>query len=93
MTTEHLSEDQLLASLDRARAIVEVGAVYSHYRDSQAKYRVMGIAIIEATQEPGVIYQKESGSLRGTTWIRPVRSWLELVETESGTVPRFQRVC
>jgi hypothetical protein len=78
--------DTLITILDDAKKHVEIGARYVHYKDLNAPYTVMGIGLIESTQEPAVIYQK--GFL---TWIRPLTSWLETVDVEDAKIPRFQR--
>ena len=90
--TPHLSEGKLLAQLEEAYANIEVGSTYAHYRGD--RYQVLGLVIIDATQEPAVLYKKLSGSdvLQSFVWVRPVQSWLESVQVESGTVPRFSKV-
>lgn len=92
--SEHLSEEELLSQLEQAGQDVEVGALYAHYRDPKSCYRVVGLAIIEATQEVAVVYRKEVGSdaLKSMTWVRPISSWLEKVSVGDSMVHRFQRV-
>ena len=92
--SEHLSEKELTALLEQAAQLVEIGSYYAHYRDPSGHYKVKDIAILEATQEPAVIYQKEFGStdLKSVTWIRPLSSWLEKVDHNGALVPRFQKV-
>jgi L-cysteate sulfo-lyase len=92
--SEHLSEEELLLQLERAQAVAEIGAIYTHYRDSQSRYKVIGLTIIEATQEPGVLYQKESDShdLKTFTWMRPLHSWIEKIPIDGNSVPRFRKV-
>jgi hypothetical protein len=89
-STEHLSEQELSAQLEKAHQRVKVGALYAHYRDLKNPYRVVGLGIIEATEEVGVIYQKDVGSK--ITWVRPLNSWIEKVSFENQMVPRFQKV-
>ena len=92
--TEHLTEKELLDALNQARTKVEVGAVYSYYRDPSSRYLVTDLAIIVATQEVGVIYRNQTGSksLQSFAWIRPLSSWLESVSTEKGLISRFCKV-
>lgn len=94
VSTEHLSEKELLSQLEQARLAIEIGGIYVHYRDRQTRYKVLGLGMIEATQEPAVIYQKEFGSdgLKSVTWIRSVSSWLEKVSVGCTFVPRFQKI-
>ena len=92
--TAHLDEKALIERLETAYALVQVGGRYVHYRNDTYTYKVIGLGILEATQEPAVLYQMEYGSeaLRSTTWIRPLRSWLELIPVEDEKIPRFRRV-
>lgn len=82
---ENLTLSELNAQLDDAKHLVAVGSDYFHYRNHD-KYHVVGLGIIEATQEVGVIYQKDA-----FTWIRPLSSWLELVEVDGKLIPRFKK--
>ena len=93
-TSEHLSEEELVLQLEKAHKSVKVGAVYAHYRDPRSRYKVVGLAVIEATQEPGVLYQKETGSddLKSMVWVRPISSWLDKVKVDGNLVPRFRIV-
>jgi hypothetical protein len=65
--------------------------LYSHYSDSESLYRIIGIAIIEGTQQPGVIYQKECGSSfhQSLIWVRPVCEWVERIRPDRA---RFEKV-
>ena len=91
MTQEHLSEKELLSQLEGAHKVVEVGAVYAHYRDPKSHYKVLSLAILEATQEVAVIYQKADAS-SPISWIRPISSWVEKVSIGNALVQRFQCV-
>jgi len=87
-------EEELQYRLEEASKLVKVGATYSHYRDLANRYKVLNLIIIEATQETGVMYQKESGSgfLNSVIWIRPVHSWIEKVpDNNESVIPRFQK--
>lgn len=92
--TDHLSESELLAQLEKARKKVEIGALYLHYRNPTQPYKVLDLAIIEATQEVGVIYRKENGSkaLQLVVWIRPLSSFLEKIPFEGKQVERFKKI-
>lgn len=94
VSTEHLSEKELLSQLEDAKKMVKIEAIYAHYRDPQSRYKVINLAIIEATQEVGVVYRKEFGSdvLTSVTWIRPLHSWMEQVSFENMMVPRFREI-
>jgi len=94
VATEHLTEAELIQQLEEASQKVEVGALYAHYRSPESCYRVIRLALLEATQEVCVVYAKEMGSsvLQSVTWVRALHSWLETVETSQGDVPRFQKI-
>jgi len=53
-------------------------------------YRVHGIALHSETGEEMVVYQALYGQ-RGL-WVRPVSMWLEQVERDNYSGPRFIRV-
>lgn len=70
--------------------IVLRGSRYYHYKNPNQFYTVVGNGVIEATGEPGIIYQAEYGDK--TTWIRAAKIFLEEVEWEGKKVPRFTRI-
>ena len=85
----HKTESELKEALAAAEAAVEVGGRYAHYKHPDAAYHIEGIAILESTEEPCVLYKAESS---GITFIRPISSWLETTEWEGETVPRFKKI-
>ena len=84
------SIEELAAQLAAAQLQVEVGAQYAHYKHPELPYRVTGIAILEATEEACVIYTQESGAR--LPFIRPLASFLEMVEVDGMQVRRFQKI-
>jgi hypothetical protein len=88
MAEKRLSQDELAARITEAERLVTVGAEYEHYK--HARYLVLQVALLEATNEPCVIYQAQYGER--LTFVRPVSSWLEQVEIEGRSVPRFAKV-
>jgi hypothetical protein len=82
------SQTELSARLAKATAQVTAGARYMHYK--QQSYKVIGLALLEATDEPCVIYQAEYGD--HITFVRPVSSWVEEVEWEGKKVKRFMEI-
>jgi hypothetical protein len=87
---EHKSEEQLSRELAEAAKLVPVGSYYVHYKhpDWEHRYRVMGYAILEATDEVAILYQPMymTGPIQ---FARAMHIWLETVEWEGKTVPRF----
>lgn len=86
------SEEQveLAKEVAAANAEVPVGASYWHHKSREKIYKVIGHGFLEATDELCVIYQAEYGER--LTFIRPLTVWLEQVEWEGETVPRFHRI-
>lgn len=61
---------------------------YRHYKGG--RYRVIGVARHSETLEPLVVYQALYGD--GSTWVRPAGMFIETVEVDGETVPRFLRI-
>lgn len=61
---------------------------YRHYKGND--YLVVGLARHSETLEPVVVYQALYGE-RGL-WVRPAAMFIEQVEVDGKSVPRFARV-
>lgn len=85
--SEHKTEDQLAEKLAQAAAQVEIGARYEHYKG--LGYAVIGLALTEETLDVCVIYRAEYGNQ--LTYTRPLTSWLQTVEIDGETHPRFKK--
>lgn len=87
----HSSYEDLQSLLAEAREKVETGVLYRHYSNAEKRYKVLVVALQEATQEPCVVY--ESLTSPGLIWVRNLDDWLALVKDKDGNeVPRFTRV-
>jgi hypothetical protein len=82
---EKLSEIEFQSRLDDAAVVARIGGRYRHYKGNM--YQVVALAIIEATNEPAVIYKALYG--KELQFIRPISDWLMTVEWQGSTVPRF----
>ena len=91
MQVNHKPLAELHQALRAAGSQVEVGARYAHYKSPDHPYRVTGFAILEATDEVAVLYEVQEADQR-VVFARPLSSWLETVEWQGRTVPRFARV-
>jgi hypothetical protein len=88
---DHLDQEALLARITTAKQQVTVGATYAHYKHPTDQfYTVLDIALIEATNEPAVVYQAQYGA--HITFVRPISVWLEMVVIDGGHVPRFAKI-
>ena len=76
--------------LEAASRKVAVGAHYHHYKGKDRIYSVTALGFMEETMELCVIYVAEYGEK--VTFIRPLTVWLEQVEWEGKTVPRFTKL-
>jgi len=89
----HTDEIILANRIDQTLDLVEVGSIYYHYKDINQKkpYMIVSVALKEETEEPMIIYQAQYG--KGLIWARPLTSWLEEVEHQGKSLPRFINSC
>jgi hypothetical protein len=64
--------------------------IYRHYKGKL--YRVHYIATHSETQEPFVVYEALYDNKVGSHWVRPLKMFLEMVETKEGIKPRFEYI-
>jgi hypothetical protein len=60
--------------------------IYRHYKGKE--YLVLDVATHSETEELMVIYQPQYGE--SGLWVRPLKMFLEQVEVEGKSVPRFE---
>lgn len=89
-TMSHTLLEEVTTRRKDAQQQVEVGAIYSHYRNPKLQYKVIDIGIQEATEKACVIYKALYAD--EVVWVRDLDVWLEPVEHEGKKVPRFQKV-
>jgi hypothetical protein len=61
---------------------------YRHYKGKE--YIVLGVARHSETDEELVVYRQDYGD--GLLWVRPKAMFLETVEVDGKSVPRFEFV-
>jgi hypothetical protein len=86
----HKSSDELKRELAAARQQVKVGGIYAHYKQPANTYKVLDVAVEEATDEVCVIYQAQYGDK--LVFTRPLKSWLESVDKDGARVERFSQI-
>ena len=86
----HKAQAQLTQELDDAAAVISVGARYAHYKHPDKLYTVIGLAVLEASDEPCVIYKAQYGD--NIVFVRPATSWLQEVMSHGQQVKRFTKV-
>lgn len=87
----HISNDELNRKLSDAAKLVSVGSIYKHYKYPERNYKVISLAIQEATEKICIIYKDISES-DAPPFVRDLDSWLESVEWQGAIVPRFKLV-
>lgn len=90
MNDNKKSYEVLKQELRDAASKVEVGGLYAHYKHPELSYKIKGLAVWEATDEVAVLYQPVHQP--EVVFVRPLTSWLEAVEWEGKTLPRFTKV-
>ncbi|HSX05040.1 MAG TPA: DUF1653 domain-containing protein [Candidatus Saccharimonadales bacterium] len=83
-----LPYDQLLDTLTAARQKVAPATRWRHYKGPE--YVVDNIVFLEATDEVAVVYTPVLEP--GVAFVRSLVSWLETVDWNGQTVPRFRQV-
>jgi len=86
----HKSHDELHSKLTAAAQQVSVGGSYAHYKNPHQLYTVLQLAITEWNDELCVIYQAQYDP--ELIFVRPLDSWLDVVEWQGVTVPRFTKI-
>ncbi|NCS32085.1 DUF1653 domain-containing protein [bacterium] len=87
----HTSQEELQSRIHDACQRVDVSATYFHYKDIDRlkPYKIVSIALDEATEEVCVVYQAQYGER--LTWIRTVQDFCSNVEVENVELARFSR--
>jgi len=80
--------DTNLTDFSSAANSLEAGAIYRHYKGLD--YKIIGVARHSETLEELVVYQALYGTF--DFWVRPVFMFLETVEINGASFPRFEKV-
>lgn len=78
----HISEDTLLARLEKARHMIDFDTHYFHWKSPDKFYIIKDLALLEADEEPGVVYRAQYG--RRLTWVRAISDFFSEQEKEDG---------
>lgn len=84
----HQSSEQLQQLVTAAKQKITVGQIYSHYKDATKRYRIIAIALDEASESVSIVYEGLYAPY--LTWIRPIDNFLESVTWQDKLVVRFQ---
>lgn len=84
-----MSFKELQDKIDEAAGQVVVGGTYVHYKGTDKLYKVTGFAVREFDNEVVVLYRPLYID-EDITFSRPVGEWVDRVEWQGKTVPRFK---
>lgn len=86
----HVSLEELAKRLADAGREVEVGGRYMHYKNPEQEYIVRSLAILEATEEVGVIYEAQYDTR--IPFIRPLSSFCATIDVDGVPTQRFVKI-
>jgi len=86
----HKPQQDLVRELKDAASKVQVGGLYSHYKNPELQYKVLRLAVMEADDTICVIYEAQYD--KELVFVRPLNSWLEKVEWQNQVIDRFTLV-
>ena len=64
--------------------------IYYHYRNPNQHYKIITVALDEATEEPSIVYKALYDD--ELVWVRSYSVWSELVDHNGQNVKRFEKV-
>jgi hypothetical protein len=85
----HITESELSQRLNKANQQIEIGARYRHSKTG-AIITVLDIALLEASEQPAVIYRHEEGAK--LVWVRAVDVFMSLDEIDGQKIPKFIKI-
>ena len=74
----------------QSQSSVVVGGIYEHYKGK--RYKVHGLVRHSESLEMLVLYEALYENELGKLWVRPEKMFLETVEVDGKSVPRFRAV-
>jgi hypothetical protein len=83
----HKPHGVLEEELKKAASKVKVGKLYYHYKNPDATYKVLRLAITESDDTVCVVYEAQYD--KRLVFVRPLRSWLGTVQLGDAVVQRF----
>lgn len=88
---DHLTQDEILKRVNKARKLVEVGGLYAHYKHPDQYYVIESVGCLEETEELCVCYRALYG--KGILWVRTLEKFMKKVKLGNGKkVCRFTKV-
>lgn len=88
----HRPLDELVKIIEEAKAMVPIGSIRAHHKNSSNYYKVVDIVTYEADDELLVIYESVTSQGKGPRFARKVSIFLEKVLREGKLQERFTRL-
>ena len=88
VSTNHKNHDRLHEEIEEAEKLVAIGGNYSQNKYPENTYKVISLGFFESTDEICVIYQAMYDP--ALVFIRPLVSWLEIIELDGREISRFE---
>lgn len=84
----------LMAAFLNAKKSIEIGKIYAHYKNPHQQYQVVSLAIDTQNKKNAevVVIYKSLYLNEELLWSRPVKNWLDIVETNGKNIPRFSKI-
>lgn len=87
----HTPYSTLQRKLLNTSTLVRVGALYRHYKYPDRTYKVLLLAVQEASEKICVVYQ-DTAHPDAPPFVRDLDSWQETVAWHGNIVSRFTRI-
>lgn len=82
-------QQDLAKKIEQARRKVDVGGLYTHYKDTKNLYLVEFVGLLEVTEELCVGYRSLYG--KGILWVRSLKDFTEKIVIGKRKVQRFKK--
>jgi len=83
-----ISFEELDARFSKVQSDLPVGSLWRHYKGDM--YQLVGITIIEASLEIGVLYSPVNH--HSLSFMRPLSDWYAKIVKDGETIQRFSKV-
>jgi hypothetical protein len=83
----NLQQSELTKLINEAKERVYVGAIYTHYKDADKRYKVIDLAIDVDNNEVRVVYRALYGD--HLTFVRTLAEWCDTINGDGKSMSRF----
>jgi len=83
----HKTQQELRQAVKAAKAKVRVGGEYVHYKSDRMHYKVLDLVVNTDDDSVWVVYEAQYDE--HIRFVRSLKEWLDVIETENGAIRRF----